>query len=109
MIPQVSSATRMRDRPADRCGAEEGVKLAAEAGLNAQPRCRSQVTTVADAILAEANEVGADAIVCGSRGLTGIKSILLGSVSHAVIQHADRPVIVVPSAEVAAARAHRHH
>lgn len=89
--------------------AEEGVKLAGEAGLNAQPRCRSQVTTVAEAILAEANEVGADAIVCGSRGLTGIKSILLGSVSHAVIQHADRPVIVVPSAEVAAARAHRHH
>ncbi len=26
----------------------------------------------------------------GSRGLTGLKSLLLGSVSHAVIQHADR-------------------
>jgi hypothetical protein len=31
--------------------------------------------------------------------------MLLGSVSHAVIQHADRAVIVVPSPEVAAARA----
>jgi hypothetical protein len=36
--------------------------------------------------------------------LTALKSILLGSVSHAVIQNADRTVIVVPSADVAAAR-----
>jgi len=40
----------------------------------------------------------------GSRGLTGLKSLLLGSVSHAVIQRADRAVIVVPSTEVAASR-----
>ena len=89
--------------------AQEGAQLAAEAGLNAQPRCRSQVTSVADAILHEAEDLGAEAIVIGSRGLTGLKSVLLGSVSHHVIQHADRAVIVVPSAEVAAARAHRKH
>ena len=40
----------------------------------------------------------------GSRGLTGLKPLLLGSVSHAVIQHASRMVIVVPSPQVAAAR-----
>ncbi len=89
--------------------AKEGAKLAAEAGLDAQPKCRSQVTSVANAILAEADELGAEAIVIGSRGLTGLKSMLLGSVSHHVIQHADRAVIVVPSAEIAAARAHRKH
>jgi nucleotide-binding universal stress UspA family protein len=32
----------------------------------------------------------ANAIVVGSRGLTGIKSLLLGSVSHGLVQHADR-------------------
>jgi nucleotide-binding universal stress UspA family protein len=64
---------------------------------------------VAEAIIAEAADVGASAIVIGSRGLTGLKSVLLGSVSHAVLQHADLPVIVAPSAEVAAARRARRH
>jgi hypothetical protein len=40
----------------------------------------------------------------GTRGLTGLKSVLLGSVSHAVAQHADRPVLIVPSADVAERR-----
>jgi nucleotide-binding universal stress UspA family protein len=43
--------------------------------------------------------------VLGTRGLTGVKSLLLGSVSHAVLQHADRPVIIVPSPETARERA----
>jgi hypothetical protein len=45
----------------------------------------------------------------GSRGLHGVKSLLVGSVSHAVIQHADRTVIVVPSPAVAAARGRERH
>ena len=40
----------------------------------------------------------------GSRGLSGLKSMLLGSVSHAVLHGADRAVIVVPSPEVAGSR-----
>jgi nucleotide-binding universal stress UspA family protein len=86
--------------------AQEGVRLARESGLDAQPLVSPQTTTVAHAILAEADAVSAEAIVMGSRGLTGIKSLLLGSVSHAVLQHADRPVIIVPSPEVADARMH---
>lgn len=89
--------------------AEEGAQLARDAGLNAQPRTCSQVATTASAILSQAEEVGARAILMGSRGLTGLKSLLLGSVSHAVIQHADRTVIVVPSPDVAAAREDERH
>ncbi len=85
--------------------AEEGVRLATEAGFEATRRAVARRTTIADAILDEADALGAAAILMGSRGLTGVKSLLLGSVSHAVIQHADRMVIVVPSPDVAAARA----
>jgi nucleotide-binding universal stress UspA family protein len=84
--------------------ADEGAERARSAGLDAQSRTRAQTTTVAEAIIAEAAEIEASAIVIGTRGLTGLKSVLLGSVSHAVLQHADLPVIVAPSAEIAAAR-----
>jgi nucleotide-binding universal stress UspA family protein len=89
--------------------AAEGADLARRLGLNAQPRCCVQHTTVAAAIIEHADEVGASAIVMGSRGLTGLKSALLGSVSHAVLQHADLPVVVVPSPDVAAARSRERH
>jgi nucleotide-binding universal stress UspA family protein len=89
--------------------AEEGVERARRAGLTAGPRVRQRGVTIWETILGEADDVGASAIVLGTRGLTGLKSLLLGSVSHAVLQHADRPVIVIPSPEVASKRAERRH
>jgi nucleotide-binding universal stress UspA family protein len=32
----------------------------------------------------------------GSRGLTGLRSLLLGSVSSAVVHHTARPTLVIP-------------
>ena len=98
-----ASAAGARDR------AEEGCGLARVAGLDAQPQTAEQNLTVWATILDQADALGADAIVLGSRGLTGMKSLLLGSVSHAVLQHADRPVVVVPGAQVARKRAERRH
>lgn len=84
--------------------AGEGAELANEAGFVAQAASHAQTSTTADAILAEADRLEASAILMGSRGLTGLKSLLLGSVSHAVLQHAGHPVIVVPSPTVARSR-----
>ncbi len=46
-------------------------------------------------IISYSEEVGADFIVCGSRGRGGVKSLLLGSTSHSIIHGAPCDVIVV--------------
>lgn len=107
LVPSLPDWEKIDEASADaaQARADEGVGLARAAGFDAQPKVRAQETTIARAILAVAAELDADAILMGSRGLTGIKSLLLGSVSHEVIQHADRTVVVVPSPQVAAERA----
>jgi nucleotide-binding universal stress UspA family protein len=49
---------------------------------------------VAPAIIAAANEFGADLIVMGTRGLSDFAALLVGSVAHKVINHADCAVLV---------------
>ncbi len=46
-------------------------------------------------IVALAEEIGAGLIVVGSRGLGGIRRLLMGSVSGSVVRHAHCPVLVV--------------
>lgn len=46
-------------------------------------------------ILAAADEVGADHVVVGSRGRTGLSRVLLGSVAESVVRRARVPVTVV--------------
>jgi nucleotide-binding universal stress UspA family protein len=87
--------------------AEEGAERAKRAGLEAQARAGVRENSVAATILAQADEVGASVIVVGTRGLTGLKSLVLGSVSHGIVQNADRPVLVVPSTATASERAAR--
>jgi nucleotide-binding universal stress UspA family protein len=40
--------------------------------------------------------------VLGSRGLTGLKAMLKGSVSHHVGAHAHAPVLIIPPVDEAA-------
>ena len=42
-----------------------------------------------------AKHLGVDLIILGSRGLTGLKHLLLGSTAERVFQHARWPVLVV--------------
>lgn len=49
----------------------------------------------ADGILDMAREAGADMIVVGHRGLGRLRSLLLGSVAHKVMQHAECTVMTV--------------
>jgi nucleotide-binding universal stress UspA family protein len=98
------SADRSSENQA-RARAEEGSERARRAGLESVPLTSVREDSIAGTILAQADAVGARVIVMGTRGLTGLKSLLLGSVSHHVLQHADRPVVVVPSPATASGRA----
>ena len=70
-----------------------GVELARAAGFDAQGRvARGKPWR---AICEVANQIDAEAIVLGARGLSRVESALLGSVSAAVSSHAGRPVLII--------------
>ena len=76
--------------------AEKGRRIAQAAGLHAQPVAIGSTGPVWETIVDVADRYDAATIVMGSRGLTGLRSFLLGSVSNAVVHHADRPTLIIP-------------
>ena len=70
-----------------------GVELARAAGFHAEGRVgQGKAWRV---ICDVATELDADVVVLGARGLSRVRSALLGSVSAAVSAHAGRPVLIV--------------
>jgi nucleotide-binding universal stress UspA family protein len=65
--------------------AEHGVEATAELLVGYPPK----------QIVRLASELGADLIVVGSRGLSRLKGVVMGSTSREVLRHAGRPVLVV--------------
>ena len=55
-----------------------------------------RIATPREGILAQARESGAGLIVMGTHGRTGFRRLVIGSVTEAIMQHADVPVITVP-------------
>jgi nucleotide-binding universal stress UspA family protein len=77
--------------------AREGCELLGRLGIGAEPAAAEGLGSVWRTILAAADERDADVTVLGSRGLTGVRSLVLGSVSHGVANHSRRPVLIVPT------------
>jgi nucleotide-binding universal stress UspA family protein len=76
--------------------AEEGVERAREHGYNASSRVEEATEGAGRRIIEIADELDARLIVCGRRGRGAVTSALLGSVSHVVLAHAGRPVLIAP-------------
>jgi nucleotide-binding universal stress UspA family protein len=70
-----------------------GVQLARAAGFEAQGRAARGKPW--RAICEVANEIDAEAIVLGARGLSRVESAVLGSVSATASGHAGRPVLII--------------
>jgi nucleotide-binding universal stress UspA family protein len=85
--------------------ATDGCERAQAAGFDAVPIAVEAEHGVADAIVQIADHHDASLVVMGTRGNTGLRSLLLGSVSHSVAHHAHRPLLIVPSGPLAEARA----
>jgi nucleotide-binding universal stress UspA family protein len=80
---------------AARAVAANGAASGTTVGMALQPSVTEGSISVWSAILSAADEVDADAIVCGSRGRGGAARSLLGSTSSSVLHHSRRPVLVV--------------
>jgi nucleotide-binding universal stress UspA family protein len=71
------------------------VRVLAEGGVKATAEIRSASRgQVAGQILDEAKDVGAGLIVMGTRGLSDLSGLLLGSVAHKVLHLAECPVLI---------------
>jgi nucleotide-binding universal stress UspA family protein len=93
---EVQAIDRVEREHADDAAAA-GARLAQQLGATAEAYPVADEADVALTVAAIADEVGAAAIVVGSRGLGGVKSRLFGSTSRALLQRTDRPVLVVKS------------
>jgi nucleotide-binding universal stress UspA family protein len=62
-------------------------------GARSEPLVRTGIPV--DVILSTANDVGAELIVVGTHGRTGLKHLALGSVAELVVRTAVRPVLTV--------------
>lgn len=101
VIDEIDRATAERAEAT----AVDGATLATAAGFDARPEARRALArtgerdeaTIWHAILEIADELDARVLVLGSRGLSPVKSVLLGSVSYGVVHHSRRPLLVLPS------------
>ncbi|HEY3190473.1 MAG TPA: universal stress protein, partial [Solirubrobacteraceae bacterium] len=67
--------------------AAEGAELARSLGFDAEPVAVADEVNVAETLVHVATQRGAELVVLGSRGQTGLRARLLGSTSHAVLRH----------------------
>lgn len=74
-----------------------------EKDTGVRPVVDVQLGTPVETILDEAEREGADMIVIGTHGRSGIRRALLGSVAEAVVREAKVPVVVVKRSATARA------
>jgi nucleotide-binding universal stress UspA family protein len=103
-VADTDSVRRLLDlneaaRRTEQAGAEQAAAALRTAGLVANSRHR--IGDAAEELVSAAAAVGADTMVIGSRGDTGLSRLILGSVTRHVVRHAPTSVLIVHPAHVA--------
>ena len=96
--PSTIRAVDRRQREHASAVAADGAEFARSIGPVAEAKAVPDEVDVADTLVAIARERGAAVVVVGSHGISGLRSRLLGSVSRKVVDHCDRPVLVIRDA-----------
>ncbi len=73
---------------------DQGVRLASASGVKAKGEL-IESSSVVQALVEFSSDQHADLIVVGTRGMTGFKKLILGSVSSGLVSHSHCPVLVV--------------
>jgi nucleotide-binding universal stress UspA family protein len=92
------SVVEVADLPGDPAPGSDALDRARACLDRAQVVCdvaRLPGTHAARELVRHADAVGADLVVVGTHGRTGVRAVTMGSVANAVVRHADRPVLVV--------------
>jgi nucleotide-binding universal stress UspA family protein len=76
--------------------AHEGAELARQAGFRAEAR-GILATPLWRGVVEAADEVDAAVIVVGSRAHSRFRELIEEHVSHDVVEHASRPVLIIPA------------
>jgi nucleotide-binding universal stress UspA family protein len=91
-IDELSAEAR---RQAD-ATAEQAVGQARTLGLEAEPVTVPPSAPAWAALLDSAHQLGADVLICGTRGRGAFARALLGSTASSLLHHTDLPLLVVP-------------
>jgi nucleotide-binding universal stress UspA family protein len=73
------------------------LERATRAGVRAEAHCVPG--DPADALIAVAGDVSADLLVCGNRGMTGVRRFVLGSVPNKVSHHCPTNLLIVDTSQ----------
>ena len=95
LAPQIAEFDAAASQEAERL-AGQGVEIAAKAGFEASPLTERAGRSIWRAIVRAAEERDVRAVVVGSHGRSAAVAAVLGSTSHGVVNHCDRPVLVAP-------------
>jgi nucleotide-binding universal stress UspA family protein len=73
----------------------EGARVARDAGFDARPVAVQTLDPISVALVDYVAKEAPALVVVGSRGLSGVRSAVLGSVSRHVTQHVTTPILIV--------------